>query len=51
MSRLSDEQLDEIARDLSSRPGHETVQSDLRQLLIDGLEIPREDFRLEAHIR
>ena len=51
MSRLSSEQLNEIARELASRPGHETVRSDVRQLLIDGLEIPREDVRLEAHIR
>ena len=51
MSRLSDVQLDEIARELASRPGHETVRSDVRQLLIDGLEIPREDVWLEAHIR
>ena len=51
MRRLSDEQSDEIARELAARPGHETVRSDVRQLLIDGLEIPREDVRLEAHIR
>ncbi|MDE2898134.1 MAG: N-6 DNA methylase [Chloroflexota bacterium] len=51
MRRLSDVQLDEIARELAARPGHETVRSDVRQLLIDGLEIPREDVRLEAHIR
>ena len=51
MSRLSNEQLDEIVLELSRRPGHETVRSDVRQLLIDGLEVPRADVRLEEHIR
>ena len=51
MSRLSSEQLDEIVRELAGRPGHETVRSDVRQLLIDGLEVPRADVRLEEHIR
>ncbi len=48
--RLSAEQLAEIAQELAARPGHETVRSDVRQLLIDGLRVPRADVRLEAHI-
>ena len=48
--RLSAEQLAEIAQELAARPGHETVRSDVRQLLIDGLRVPRADVQLEAHI-
>ena len=51
MSRLSSEQLHEIARELASRPGHDSVKTNVWQLLVDGLEVPREDVRLEAHIR
>ncbi len=50
MSRLSNQQLDEIVLELSRRPGHETVRSDVRQLLIDGLLVPRDDVQLEKHI-
>ena len=50
MSRLSNEQLDEIVLELSRRPGHETVRSDVRQLLIDGLLVPRDDVQLEKRI-
>ena len=48
--RLSDEQLEEIVHGLSQRPGHETVRADVRQLLIDGLLVPRDDVQLEKHI-
>ena len=48
--RLSDEQLNEIVHGLSRRPGHETVRADVRQLLIDGLLVPRDDVQLEKHI-
>ena len=50
MRRLSDEQLEEIVHGLSRRPGHETVRADVRQLLIDGLLVPRDDVQLEKHI-
>ena len=50
MRRLSDEQLQEIVHGLSRRPGHETVRADVRQLLIDGLLVPRDDVQLEKHI-
>ena len=50
MRRLSDEQLNEIVHGLSRRPGHETVRADVRQLLIDGLLVPRDDVQLEKHI-
>ena len=50
MSRLSSEQLDEIVRGLSRRPGHETVRSAVLQLLIDGLGVPRDDVQLEKRI-
>ena len=42
--------LAEIVLELAARPGHETVRSDVRQLLIDGLGVPRTDVQLEAHI-
>ena len=47
---LAADQLDGIVRELAGRPGHEAVRADVRQVLIDGLGVPRGDVRLEAHI-
>ena len=47
---LAEGQLAEIVHELAGRPGHDTVKADVRQLLIDGLGVPRGDVRLEAHI-
>ena len=47
---LATDNLAEIVLELAARPGHETVRSDVRQLLIDGLGVPRTDVQLEAHI-
>ena len=47
---LATDNLAEIVLELAARPGHETVRADVRQLLIDGLGVPRTDVQLEAHI-
>ena len=48
--RLTDDRLLDIVRHLAARPGHETVRADVRQLLIDGLGVPRSDVQLEKQI-
>ena len=47
---LATDNLAEIVLELAARPGHETVRADVRQLLIDGLGVPRTDVQLEAQI-
>jgi Eco57I restriction-modification methylase len=44
---LSNEQLREIVRQLVRRPGHETVRSNVREILLH-LGVPREEIRLEV---
>ena len=47
---LPTDQLEAIVQNLASRPGHEAVRADVRQLLTDGLGVPRTDVQLEARI-
>ena len=47
---LATDNLAEIVLELAARPGHETVRADARQLLIDGLGVPRTDVQLEEQI-
>ena len=47
---LATDKLTEIVLELARRPGHETVRADVRELLIDGLGVPRRDVQLEEQI-
>ena len=47
---LATDKLTEIVLELAARPGHETVRADVRELLIDGLGVPRGDVQLEKQI-
>ncbi len=47
---LPPDQLESIVQHLATRPGHEAVRADVRQLLVDGLGVPRSDVQLEKQI-
>ncbi len=47
---LPPDQLASIVQHLAMRPGHEAVRADVRQLLVDGLGVPRSDVQLEKQI-
>jgi hypothetical protein len=47
---LSDERLREIISNLARRPGHEPVRSDIRDILINHLDVPANEIHLEANL-
>ena len=47
---LPTDQLESIVQHLAMRPGHEAVRADVRQLLTDGLGVPRSDVQLEEQV-